>query len=122
MLAFAPILLLMFQPDFGSVLILAPIILALYFVGNGNLKFLGFTALGLLLLALSIYGIGKTQMEALRQAELSGTKTQASAIVKVGYIAQRIDNFFRPNKEIASVRSSEKRDDQLRNAFIAMGS
>lgn len=35
-----PILLLMLQPDFGSILILAPIILALYFVGNGNLKFL----------------------------------------------------------------------------------
>lgn len=117
-----PILLLMLQPDFGSILILAPIILALYFVGNGNLKFLWIVSVGLFLIALTIYGIGKTQMESLRQAELTGTKVEWSAIIKVWYIAQRIDNFFRPNKEIASTRSSEKRDDQLRNAFVAMGS
>lgn len=39
-IASLPVFLLMFQPDFGSILILSPIILFMYFVGNGNIKIL----------------------------------------------------------------------------------
>jgi cell division protein FtsW len=33
-------LLLALQPDFGSILILAPVLLALYFVGGGNVRYI----------------------------------------------------------------------------------
>jgi len=32
--------LLIFQPDFGSILILAPVAIALYFVGGGNIRYI----------------------------------------------------------------------------------
>jgi cell division protein FtsW len=75
-------LLLALQPDFWSILILAPVLLALYFIGGGNIRYI----LGLFLIwaifASSVYWLGKLW-----------TSEWASRS-KLSYISERIDSFF----------------------------
>lgn len=122
-IASLPVFLLMFQPDFGSILILSPIILFMYFVGNGNIKILWIAFALALVGASAIYGIGKMQQNAYQaRKEAWIISTSSGSTFSLGYITTRVDNFFRDNKEIAISRSTETRDHQLRNAFIALGS
>lgn len=73
--------------------------------------------------AISIYGIGKMQMNQARQVTSTETTVDGGLFVKVGYIAQRIDNFFRDNKDIAlSANTRQQNDYQLKQGFIALGS
>ncbi|MBX9809711.1 putative lipid II flippase FtsW [Candidatus Gracilibacteria bacterium] len=98
-------LLLIFQPDFGSILILAPVTIALYFVGGGNLKYI-ITAIVIALIGASaVYGIGKV-------APSTG----------VGYISQRIDNFFRDSHDIVETNNRDDKDYQMKQGLIAIGS
>jgi|GEM_PF-1051452 stage V sporulation protein E len=53
------VVLLMLQPDFGSILILSPIVLAMYFVGNGNVRFVAIAILAVTVGAVGVYGLGK---------------------------------------------------------------
>ncbi len=53
------VILLMLQPDFGSILILSPIVLAMYFVGNGNVRFVAIAILVVIVGAVGVYGLGK---------------------------------------------------------------
>lgn len=100
------VILLMLQPDFGSILILSPIVLAMYFVGNGNVRFVAIAILVVIVGAVGVYGLGKA----------FGEQT------KLWYISKRVDNFLRSNKDIAQTKNSGNNDDQLRNGFIAIGS
>lgn len=116
------ILPLMLQPDFGSILILAPVILAMYFVGGGNIRYIGIGFAALIIGAVSVYALGKTQMNAVQNLTISDTEPK-NPLVKVGYIAQRVDNFFRDDKDIAkSADTRQLNDYQLKQGFIAMGS
>ena len=107
--------LLALQPDFGSILIIAPITLVMYFAAGGNIKFLwvlfGIAFAG----ALSVYFLGKIDP----WVNTDGTKKMN----KLAYISGRIDNFFRDDMEIASSRNDNDQGDyQLKQGFIAMGS
>lgn len=104
--------LLALQPDFGSILILSPVVLSMYFIGKWNSKYVLYGILAAFLGALLVYGFGKTPI---------------GSALKVGYISSRIDNYLRPSKQIAeSFRTGNQKqsdkDLQLRNGFIALGS
>lgn len=63
------------------------------------------------------------QMNQARQVTSTETTVDGGLFVKVGYIAQRIDNFFRDNKDIAlSANTRQQNDYQLKQGFIALGS
>ncbi|MBC7503396.1 cell division protein FtsW [Candidatus Gracilibacteria bacterium] len=98
-------LLLIFQPDFGSILILAPVTIALYYVGGGNIKYILLAIFVALIGAISIYAIGKV-------APKTG----------VGYISQRIDNFFRNSHSIVETNNRDDKDYQMKQGLIAIGS
>ena len=98
-------LLLIFQPDFGSILILAPVTIALYFVGWWNLKYIITAIIVALIGASAVYGIGKI-------APSTG----------VWYISQRIDNFFRDSHDIVETNNRDDKDYQMKQWLIAIGS
>lgn len=97
--------LLIFQPDFGSILILAPVSIALYFAGWWNIRFIVIAIVVAFIGASSVYGIGKI-------APQTG----------VGYISQRIDNFFRDSHDIVESNNRDDKDYQLKQWLIAIGS
>lgn len=98
-------LLLIFQPDFGSILILAPVTIALYFVGWWNLKYIITAIVIALIWASAVYGIGKV-----------------APSTWVGYISQRIDNFFRDSHDIVETNNRDDKDYQMKQWLIAIGS
>lgn len=98
-------LLLIFQPDFGSILILAPVTIALYFVGGGNIRFIALAVVVAFIWAIGVYGLGKV-------APTTG----------VGYISQRIDNFFRSSHDIVETNNRDDKDYQMKQWLIAIGS
>ena len=53
-------LLLAFQPDFGSILIIAPVVIAMYFVAGGNTRYLAVSFLACIIGAFGIYFVGKS--------------------------------------------------------------
>jgi cell division protein FtsW len=97
------ILLLVMQPDFGSILLITPIAIGMFFIGWGNLKHLAIATLVASLFAFSVYSIGSTN-----------NKTG-----KLGYIAQRIDNFLSDNKTSIQNQSINF---QTKQGLIAIGS
>lgn len=97
--------LLALQPDFGSILIITPIALVMYFIGWWSKKFLIYGIILSLVGAVLVYGFGKTQLW---------------QNLRVGYISQRIDNFFRSDLDISKSKLDDDR--QLRQWFIALGS
>lgn len=78
-LASLPLTLLVFQPDFGSILILSPIILFMYFVGNGNVKYLGIAFALALIGASTVYGIGKMQQNSYQAKREAGITMSGSS-------------------------------------------
>lgn len=106
MLNFAVIMfLLILQPDFGSILVLTPIVVILFFVGGGNAKHLAVSSLVFLTFALSIYGLGKH----------SGIDDRNS----LSYITDRIDNFLSDNQSSIENKSINFQTEQ---GLIAIGS
>lgn len=97
--------LLIFQPDFGSILILAPVSIALYFAGGWNIRYIIIAIIVAFIGASSVYGIGKI-------APQTG----------VWYITQRIDNFFRDSHDIVESNNRDDKDYQLKQWLIAIGS
>ncbi len=98
-------LLLMFQPDFGSILILAPVTIALYFVGWGNFRYILYAVVIAFIGATAVYSVGKIAPQ-----------------TWVWYITQRIDNFFRDSHDIVESKSGDKKDYQLKQGLITIGS
>ncbi len=101
--------LLAFQPDFWSILIIAPVVIALYFVGWGNIKYLLVSFFVCFIGAASIYGIGKL-----------GSSSDGGN--KLSYISSRIDNFFGNSKELFSKSNPDGKDYQMKQGLIAIGS
>ena len=101
--------LLMFQPDFWSILIIAPVAIWLYFIGWGNIKYIGITLLVCILWATTVYSIGK----------LSGSNGKWNSL---SYISQRIDNFLRDSKAIIEKSNPDGKDYQIKQWLIAIGS
>lgn len=77
--------LLMFQPDFGSILIIAPVVMAMYFIGWWNARYLIVSWVIALIWAAGVYSIGKIGAGESRNS--------------LSYISDRIDNFLRNNKD-----------------------
>ena len=98
--------LLAIQPDFGSILIIAPVVIALYFIGWWNARYLLALFLICLVGASSIYGIGKL----------------GSGKNKLSYISTRIDNFFEDNTVLFSKTNADGKDYQIKQGLIAIGS
>lgn len=95
------------QPDFWSILIIVPITLIMYFVGWWNKKFLIYGIISALFLANFIYFFGKTGLW---------------QDLRVGYISQRIDNYFRSDIDISKSKNDKNADLQLKQWFIALWS
>ena len=101
-------LLLALQPDFWSVLIIAPVIIALYFVWGGNIRYLWISFLTCILGVVSVYGIGKMT---------SGWEKS-----KLSYISTRIDNFLQDNHTLFTNTDTDGKDYQIKQWLIALGS
>lgn len=102
-------LLLAIQPDFGSILIIAPVVIALYFIGGWNVRYLGVLFFICLVGASSIYGIGKI-----------GASSDNKS--KLNYISTRIDNFFQKNETLFSKNVIDDKDYQIKQGLIALWS
>ena len=98
-------LLLVLQPDFGSILILTPIVIILFFVGGGNIKHLLVSFLVFFLFAVSVYALGKHVS--------TGSRNSLS------YITERIDNFLSDSKTSIQNKSINFQTEQ---GLIAIGS
>lgn len=96
------IFLLALQPDFWSILLIAPVAVWMFFVAGGNIKHLWISALVAIVFATSVYVIGKT-----------------SSNSKVAYISQRVDNFLSDNK--TSIQN-QTINFQTKQGLIAIGS
>lgn len=101
--------LLALQPDFGSILIIAPITIALYYIGWGNTRYIGISFAVCLVGALSVYGIGKIPFENGKWENINPVK----------YISNRIDNFMSNNKNAISNNTINY---QTKQWLIAIGS
>jgi cell division protein FtsW (lipid II flippase) len=88
------------QPDFGSILILAPLLVALYFVGGGNPRFIILIFLIAAMGAGSVYGLGK----------LGGEESRS----KLSYITKRIDSFFQSSETLFATKESSNQDYQIK--------
>ncbi len=104
--------LLILQPDFWSILIVAPIVIALYFVWGGSTKYLAISFFVCSLWALSVYWLWKIDVSG-----ESGRNTNP-----LSYISQRIDNFIRDNKELIEKPNPDGKDYQTKQWLIAIGS
>lgn len=105
-------LLLILQPDFWSILIIAPVVIWLYFVWWGGTRYLTVSLLICLIGAASVYWIGKIEIP---------TETWKNSN-PLNYISQRIDNFIRDNKELIEKPNPDGKDYQTKQWLIAIGS
>lgn len=101
-------LLLIFQPDFWSILIIAPVTIWLYFLWGGKIQYIGISVLICLVGAVWVYSVWKI-------AEGSGGNS-------LSYISQRIDNFVRDSKAIIEKSNPDGKDYQTKQGLIAIGS
>jgi len=97
--------LLVLQPDFGSILICTPLVVAMFFVGWGNTKHLLASAWVFIIFALSIYGLWK-----------HSTPTDRNSF---SYITDRVDNFLADNQDAIRNKTINFQTEQ---GLIAIGS
>ena len=100
-------LLLAFQPDFGSILIIAPVLTALYFVAWGSIRYLMISFLACMIGAMSIYFLGKM-----------GWPGGSS----LGYISSRIDNYFDDSHTLFEKGNDDSKIYQTKQWLLAIGS
>jgi len=105
-------LLLVLQPDFWSILIIAPVAIALFFVGGWSPKYIGVSILAAMVWATSVYALWK----------ISITDEEGRNKNKLNYISQRIDNFIRDNKELIEKPNPDGKDYQTKQWLIAIWS
>ncbi|MDD2487804.1 MAG: putative peptidoglycan glycosyltransferase FtsW [Candidatus Gracilibacteria bacterium] len=99
------IVLLGLQPDFGTILIVVPISVILFFIGGGNIKHLGVIFLSGILFAGTIYSMGKV---------VSGGSRNTFS-----YITERFDNFMSDNQTSIQNKTINFQTEQ---GLIAIGS
>ncbi len=107
LIALSLFILLALQPDFGSILIIVPVVTALYFVAGGNSRYLIITLILCLVWALGIYSLGK----------FSGSWGSS-----LHYISERIDNFFDTNEALFEKKSDDNKTYQTKQWLLAIGS
>lgn len=95
-------------PDFWSILIITPLVIALYFVGGGNVRYIIVSIVIACVGALGVYLIGKSS-------------TDPDNPSKFSYISARIDRFMR-NAEDVALSKDTAGDYQLQQWLIAIGS
>ena len=100
-------ILLAFQPDFGSILIIAPVLTALYFVAGWNIRYLMVSFLACMIGALGIYFLGK-----------AGGSWGSS----LGYISARIDNYFDDSHTLFEKGNDDSKIYQTKQGLLAIGS
>lgn len=101
-------LLLALQPDFWSILILAPLVVALYFVWWWNPRFIILIFLIAAVWAGSVYGLWK----------LGGDESKS----KLSYISKRIDSFFQSSETLFANKEASNQDYQIKQWLIAIWS
>lgn len=101
-------LLLALQPDFWSILIVAPVVIALYFIGWGNVRYLWITFLACVVWIFWVYSIWKM--------------TSGGEKSKLSYISTRIDNFLQDNKTLFASEDKDGKEYQTKQWLIALGS
>ena len=104
-------LLLVLQPDFGSILIIMPVVLALFFVWGWRGYYIGMLAIIAFLGAVGVYSYGK-------MAD-SGCQEWQVCKNKVTYISRRMDSFFTSSKDAISKKTIAFQTEQW---LIAIGS
>lgn len=102
--------LLALQPDFGSILILAPVLISLYFVGWWNSRYIIVLFIIWGIFASSVYGLGKLWT------------SDGSTRSKLSYISERIDSFFQDNETLFSKKESDGKDYQIKQWLTAIWS
>ena len=107
LIALLVFLLLAFQPDFWSILIIAPIVTALYFVAGGNIRYLIVSFLIGIMGAMGIYSLGKFS---------------PSGWSSLHYISERIDNFFDKNEVLFEKGNDDGKIYQTKQGLLAIGS
>ncbi len=107
LIALSVFLLLALQPDFGSILIIAPVVIAMYFVAGGNSRYLLVSLLICVLGAFSIYSLGKFT---------------GSGWSSLHYISERIDNFFDSNESLFEKGNDDGKIYQTKQWLLAIGS
>lgn len=107
LIALSIFILLALQPDFWSILIIAPVVTAIYFVAWGNIRYLLVTFLACFVGAGTIYGIG------------SLWDPQDNSL---SYISGRIDNFFQDNTLLFEKPNPDGKDYQTKQWLLAIGS
>lgn len=105
----AVFLLLAVQPDFWSILIITPVVIALYFIGGWNTQYLGILLITCIIGAASIYGIGKIWSWWENKSKLS-------------YISTRIDNFFQKSETLFTKANIDGKDYQMKQGLVALWS
>ncbi len=93
------------QPDFGTILIVAPVAVLLYFLGGGNAKYLAVFAGACAVLGAGAYALGMHD----------GPHDRT----KLSYITDRVDNFFSSNREAIKAKTINYQTEQ---GLIAIGS
>ena len=88
--------LLMFQPDFWSILIITPVILALFFIGWWNVRYMSSAIALLFVLAFWVYSVWKAG-----ESKCTVNPNTQVQVCKnsVTYISRRIDNFLTNSKD-----------------------
>ena len=93
------------QPDFGTVLVIVPVAVMMYFLGGGNVKYLAAFAAAGALMGGSAYLMGKHEGDHDRG--------------KLSYITDRIDNFFASNRAAIAAKTINYQTEQ---GLVAIGS
>ncbi|MDD5770518.1 MAG: putative peptidoglycan glycosyltransferase FtsW [Candidatus Gracilibacteria bacterium] len=101
------VIILGLQPDFGSIMLIGPIMVMMFFISGAKVKHLGyFLGIGILLFTF-VYTFGKYD------------KTHPETKNKLSYITDRIDNFITDEKEQIKNKTINYQTEQ---GLIAIGS
>ncbi len=93
------------QPDFGTVLILAPVSALMFFLAGGNIRHLGLLVAACAVLGGGVYALGRHHGPDDRN--------------KLSYVTDRVDNFFASNREAIKNRTINYQTEQ---GLVAIGS
>ncbi len=101
----AVVILLALQPDFGSMLIIGPLALVMYFIGGGSVRYIAIVIALFTLLSASVYVLGRYDTPDERNT--------------FSYITDRVDNFLSDNQTLIEKRTIHFQTEQ---GLIAIGS
>ncbi len=100
------------QPDFGTVMVIVPVSIIMFFMAGANVKYLTYLFLSWILLVFSVYSMGKYD------------KTNPETRNSLSYITERIDYFVEDSKKLFEVKIDQKNEKtyQIKQALITIWS